>query len=80
MKREQYLVMHSTKEMLPDVGGYYAIMTYRIYGNVHWSVEEQVWTLEDGTKWDATYPNYWLETRETMDVNEYQAKQDGDGI
>lgn len=58
-----------TKEELPLKGGYYAIETDRIHGNVHWSVEEQIWTLEDGTKWEAEYPNYWLKEIENNGSN-----------
>ena len=53
-----------TRELLPDRGGYYAIETEGIHGHVHWSVEDQIWTLEDGTKWEGTYPNYWLNLKE----------------
>lgn len=49
-----------TKEEFPLKDGYYAIETDRIYGNIHWSTETKIWTLEDGTKWEAEYPNYWL--------------------
>lgn len=49
-----------TKERLPAAGGYYAIETDKVIGHVHWSSEKRIWTLPDGTVWDATHPNCWL--------------------
>lgn len=51
----------STRERLPLVSAYYSIETDVVHGYVHWSAEEQIWTLENGEKWEADYPNYWLE-------------------
>lgn len=48
------------KEELPSVGAYYAIETDQIIGNVHWSVETQTWSLPNGEKHDAQWPNFWL--------------------
>lgn len=49
-----------TREQLPHTTGYYAIETDVIVGQAHWSCEEKIWMLPDGTVWEATYPNYWL--------------------
>ena len=59
MKTNIYIEIN-TKEQLPENGGYYSIITTDIIPHVHWSVEEQIWTTQNGEKLEATYPNCWL--------------------
>lgn len=53
------------RERLPIIGGYFTVeFDNRTYW-AHWSVENQIWTIDDGSKQgrkvEADHFNYWYE-------------------